>query len=105
MSASSVLLPAPLGATSPVRPGPTVKDRSSKTGVSSGQANDRWEQTIEAGVTAADTSDTADSSGDRADHDTRHHRHAPVAAPRISDRTLTSRDTGSAGYGLCRTMP
>src|SRR3954462_15794880 len=48
MSRSSVLLPAPFGATRPVRPGPTVNDRSWKTGVSSGQENDRCEQTTDA---------------------------------------------------------
>ena len=47
ISWSRVLLPAPLGATRPVRPSPTVKDRSVKTGVSSGQAKDRFEQTME----------------------------------------------------------
>ena len=45
---SSVLFPAPLGATSPVRPAPTVKDKSVNRGVSSGQENDRFEQTIDA---------------------------------------------------------
>src|SRR5690242_17176969 len=48
MSLSSVLLPAPLGATRPVRPEPTVKDRSWNTGVSSGQVKDRLEQTTQA---------------------------------------------------------
>ncbi|OXY92448.1 hypothetical protein BEK98_27170 [Streptomyces diastatochromogenes] len=48
MSLSRVLLPVPLGATRPVRPGPTVKERSWKTGVSSGQVKDRFEQTTEA---------------------------------------------------------
>jgi hypothetical protein len=43
---SSVLLPAPLGATMPVRPAPTAKDRSVKTGAPSGQEKDRFEQTI-----------------------------------------------------------
>jgi hypothetical protein len=46
MSRSRVLLPAPLGATSPVRPAPTLNDRSVKTGVPSGQEKDRFEQTI-----------------------------------------------------------
>jgi hypothetical protein len=44
ISLSSVLLPAPFGATRPVRPVVTVKDRSLKTGVSSGQ-EDRWRRT------------------------------------------------------------
>jgi hypothetical protein len=37
VSLSSVLLPAPLGATGPVRPAPTVKERFWKTGESSGR--------------------------------------------------------------------
>jgi hypothetical protein len=45
-SLSSVLLPAPLGATRPVRPAPTVAVSSSKTGVSSGQEKDRLVNTI-----------------------------------------------------------
>src|ERR1700750_284344 len=44
---SSVLLPAPLGATSPVRPAPTVNVKSVNSGVSSGQEKDRFEQTME----------------------------------------------------------
>ncbi len=48
ISFSSVLLPAPLGATRPVRPPWTVKDRSWMTGVSSGQENERFEQVMNA---------------------------------------------------------
>lgn len=48
ISLRRVLLPEPLGATRPVRPLPTAKDRSSKTGVSSGQAKERFEQMMAA---------------------------------------------------------
>ena len=44
---SRVVLPAPLGATRPVRPSPTVKDRSANRGVPSGQANNRFEPMME----------------------------------------------------------
>ncbi len=47
ISFSSVLLPAPLGATRPVWPSPTVKDNSSNSGVSPGHEKDRFEQTME----------------------------------------------------------
>ncbi|GAB3805201.1 hypothetical protein GCM10027605_30760 [Micromonospora zhanjiangensis] len=40
-----VVLPLPLGATRPVRPPGTEKDRSSRTGLSSGQEKDRAELT------------------------------------------------------------
>ncbi len=45
---NKVLLPEPLGATRPVRPAPTVKERPAKTGVSSGQEKDGREQMTEA---------------------------------------------------------
>jgi hypothetical protein len=48
ISLSKVLLPAPFGATRPVRPPPTVKDRCWKTGVSSGQEKERFEQMMNA---------------------------------------------------------
>src|SRR6478752_368036 len=47
ISLRRVLFPTPLGATRPVRPSPTVNDRSVNSGVSSGQENDRFEQTME----------------------------------------------------------
>jgi hypothetical protein len=48
ISLSRVLLPAPFGATRPVRPPATVKDRSWKTGESSGQEKERLEQMMNA---------------------------------------------------------
>src|SRR5262245_55319642 len=47
ISLSRVLLPAPFGATRPVRPAPTVNDRSVNCDVSSDQEKDRFEQTME----------------------------------------------------------
>src|SRR5262245_2487614 len=47
ISLSRVLLPAPFGATRPVRPSPTVNDKSVNCGVSTDQEKDRFEQTME----------------------------------------------------------
>src|SRR3954464_9166539 len=46
ISLSNVLLPDPLGATMPVSPASSDSDTSSRTTVSSGQANDRCEQVM-----------------------------------------------------------
>src|SRR4029077_91487 len=46
-SGARVPFPAPLGATSPVRPSPMVNDKSVNSGVSSGQEKDRFEQAID----------------------------------------------------------
>src|SRR4051812_10158451 len=48
MSSSSVVFPAPLAATRPVRPASKANDRLSKRRVPSGQENDRLEQTTDA---------------------------------------------------------
>lgn len=44
ISLSGVALPAPFGATRPVPPPPTVKDRSREAGEPSGQEKERFEQ-------------------------------------------------------------
>ncbi|CAK7286064.1 hypothetical protein SGPA1_40324 [Streptomyces misionensis JCM 4497] len=108
MSLSRVLLPEPLGATRPVRPLVTVKDRSWKTGVSSGQAKERCEQT----TAASDMKETSKMRGqgcvnlcpgqtwgngyDEADHLGGAPEHRPVAVRSGSHPEMSSSPTTSA---------